>query len=510
MDNRLYLSKLVDSVNIGRIPYTPGKPFILVDGILRTAHNTLMGIAIARAASEVYDINAGYLCVYEESDHYCDRLFRKAGIAPFEISSGSGLTFKLRALGSGLWKTLRRDGLISDLELNGVKIGDVIYDSIIRSNDDVYTLDHAHYWQRLKKVALGVQLAKDTKSLLSRNDVCAVALSHKVYARFGVPARMATASGATLLSKSRAHINRITTMEGHYINDYKVSKDDLRKVISKVGLGRIKMYITKRFSGSVDGHDVKNAFTDKKDYEISLLKKQMSISEDRPAALIAPHVFSDAPHSDRGMLYDDYYEWFTRTLDIIRSISGVQWFVKPHPSSEMYDEEGVVEELVRRLEGVRLVPGDAKTDSILRVSDAVFTVRGTIGMEALIFDCNVVLGGNAIYDDIDSVTVCKTEREYKDELRYPNMSGSVHKNDKQYAMAAIYYREKSYNYVSPLFGPERSPNCSHHAQVNHDKNNIETLSEFVSENEYGNSKYYKKLAEYLSSGKKRLSIVDLL
>jgi hypothetical protein len=501
---------IVEKIDIKSIPHRRDRPYVLVDGILKTSHNALINIAIAKAINEVHGFNVGYLCIRENSNHYCDRLFRKAGVVPFELSSGNHLAYKARAVGSGLVAMLTHDAPIKELDFNGIHIGDLVYDSIIRSSSDVYTLEHANFWQKLRKVSLAIQLAKSINSLMDRNDVQAVSLSHKVYARFGVLARISTASGATFFSRSRAHINRISKIKEHYVNDYKLTASNMKRVIEKVGIERMREYMRNRFSGDLNDHDVQNAFADKKHFEEPRLERKLSTRANRPVVLIAPHVFSDAPHSDRDMVYEDYYKWFIHTLDITQSIPDVQWLVKPHPSAEMYEEGDVVRKLVQEKYHVQLVPNEAATNSILEISDAVVTVRGTIGMEALMFDCDVILAGNAIYDDIASVIVCENEREYMHELTSLDVSGGVPMEDKKYAMAAIYYRAKSYNYVSPLFGPERAPDLSKTAQVKHDRKNIESYNDFIINNRYSDSDYYRNLVNYFRSQSTRLSIIDLL
>jgi hypothetical protein len=209
------------------------------------------------------------------------------------------------------------------------------------------------------------------------------------------------------------------------------------------------------------------------------------------------------------MIYRDYYQWYRRTLSLTADISHVQWLVKPHPSSSLYDETGVAESLAEEFDHIRLVPSDVQTDSVLRVADTVLTVRGTIGMEALLFDCQVVLAGNAFYEEIESVELCLTEKAYEKTLRSMDAAKDVPMQDKERAMAALYYRNKSYAYVSPIFGPEQPPGISREEERKHYRSNIEQATAFLDDNSIQDAEYYRQLVAFFENSEERLSILQL-
>lgn len=504
------VNEATDQIPLRPIPQREGRPYILVDGLISTAHNTLINIAIARAANEARNLNVGYLCYDGSTGHYTNTLYKKAGLRPFElgpISQVQASFFKVRARLTGYWKAIQGESGLLNLKAEGVPIGDLVYDGVIRGNSDVYTVEGAAIDQARTVVESALRRARAVRTLFRSEPIDTLVLSHKVYA-MGIPARMATANGIEFISRSRAHLNRINSMEGHVRNDYVLTVDEMDEVLELIGRDRVSAYVRSRFRGDADGTDAQFAFGDKVGYETSELRSAMGLDE-RPVGLIAPHAFSDAPHCDRDMLYPDYYQWFTRTLELTQEIDDIQWVVKPHPSSSLYQEKGVVAERVSQHGHVQLVPDDVKTDSVLHLADAVLTVRGTIGMEALLFDCKVLLGGNAIYEEIQPVTVCLTEQKYWTELSSIKKKKTVSERAKRRAMATLYYRNKSYRYVSPLFGPERMPGLPSNEARDHDRENIERAASFLENNAYKDDEYYNQLVTFFESNKNKLSILDL-
>ena len=68
----------------------------------------------------------------------------------------------------------------------------------------------------------------------------------------------------------------------------------------------------------------------------------------KEVVFIFPHAFSDANHVSGRMPFVDYYSWFVETIKFIKNIKEVNWIVKPHPSSKVFNESGIVEGVLRK------------------------------------------------------------------------------------------------------------------------------------------------------------------
>jgi len=101
------------------------------------------------------------------------------------------------------------------------------------------------------------------------------------------------------------------------------------------------------------------------------------------------------------MIFQDYYQWLLETLRHLNSSSqnSVNWYVKPHPSLDVYREGETFRELFLELSNprVQVWPKDLNSESVMNVADVVVTVHGTGGLEAACRGIPVVLAGRPFY-----------------------------------------------------------------------------------------------------------------
>lgn len=504
------LIQVIKNTPLDALPHLPGRPYILVDSLRPKVQRALIGVAIGRAAHKALNLNVGYLCYQKGKRPVVDEIYEKSGFRPFQIAqhiSEQSIYFNIYARAGALMRCLKHKNPESllGMKIQGIPMGDLIYDSVLKWNDNIYTLKHAN-----TKNVYGVILDTLVKlnaisKIFDSNKIEYMALSHKVYTTWGIPARLATNKGVTVLSFSRPHIRRINTMEDHIDYDFNVSHEEISKIANKLSKKDVRFYIKDRFDGRSEGKDVMYAFSNKKDVPPREVADTLNLSTDRPVGLIAPHVFTDAPHCHQEMIHNDYYQWFVRILDITSKINSVQWIVKPHPSSPSYNEEGVADEIIEKYDHVKKVPDDLKTDTVLSVSDAVLTVRGTIGMEALLFDCQVILSGNAFYDDLPSVQTCLSEQILEKKLRSIKMKEEHHipKKEKEQAAALLYYREKTYNYTSPMIGRAQSTESDFAEQ------NITEWSRFVADTGYQEDLFFREIVKFMKGEDEKVSFLNV-
>lgn len=136
----------------------------------------------------------------------------------------------------------------------------------------------------------------------------------------------------------------------------------------------------------------------------------------RPTVLIAAHCFIDFPHLTRNQIFLDYYEWLEQTLEFTVSRTDFDWVVREHPMSFQFGETGLVKELCARFQHVRYASSEVSMRDLLQSADAVVTVRGTVGMEATLFGCQVICAGTSIYSALGLATVCSNKQDYFREL----------------------------------------------------------------------------------------------
>ena len=99
-------------------------------------------------------------------------------------------------------------------------------------------------------------------------------------------------------------------------------------------------------------------------YNIPVIISTLKINNKKPFVFILAHVFSDAPLSiGETMLFSDYYDWLIFTIKQAGLNKDINWIVKPHPSSYIYNEDGRTEEKEYRVSLMKKVWSTPKNES---------------------------------------------------------------------------------------------------------------------------------------------------
>ena len=138
----------------------------------------------------------------------------------------------------------------------------------------------------------------------------------------------------------------------------------------------------------------------------------------RKIVLIAPHAFSDAPHdSGLDMIFTDYYSHLKETLLFVNQeadTKNILWLVKPHPSSAVYNENGIVERLVKKINNSKIImcPKNISSFNLSFICDHVITLRGSIGLEFACQGKYSIIAGIAHYSNLGLSLEPKNKKKY--------------------------------------------------------------------------------------------------
>lgn len=314
------------------------------------------------------------------------------------------------------------EAFIQHFQVNGVFVGDLLYDSLIRYHH-TYRHPEGDPKKLQRTLRTGLWLFHACEGLVRRLDARCVIISETVYAiSEAMLLRIATQRGQRALFVNSSFARFYATYEETFRDRFKVTPD-LMTIARQHPHRRavVDDYLGKRFAGKLAHHDVINAFRDKRVWTRTELAEHYQLGQrtGRKAIFLMPHCFSDANHKTRFLLFRDYYQWFRETLRVIREVDDVNWFIKPHPSSHHYLEENQVEELVNQVKAahVFLTPKDFSTTSVLNVADAIVTVNGTIGLEAACAGVRPVLAADAVYGGFGFTLEPASQEAYRTQLR---------------------------------------------------------------------------------------------
>jgi hypothetical protein len=396
----------------------PDKGKILIESFLMTPSYIFQAGRIAKSIQEETGCEPVIFTrrIFRQSNYF---LFRSFQIDKIIYRTGYFLNPVIVA--QALWHAIsfyargNTGRRLLDLRFKDVDIGDLIYDSIIRHEVAVYTLPTVavRFWKQITMAYFNVLVIE---RVLQKNAVKYVVLSHKDYTEFGTIARVCHRDSIPVILSFKKRMKKVkkSNVKAHrfaptlqVLNETKNNQDKMKST---------QEYLDVRFRGASDSFDSRNAFADKPVYTREMLFRKISVPDDgKPLVFIMLHEFSDAPHCSESMLYMDYYDWFTKTIDYVSKLDNAHWIAKVHPVQYTTAEGVIADSLIQRHKGtnVHLCPGDMNTISIKDLAHAVVTAQGTAGVEFSSFGIPVVITGKAFYSGFGFSLEPATIAEYE-------------------------------------------------------------------------------------------------
>ncbi|MFA6159989.1 MAG: hypothetical protein WC678_02785 [Parcubacteria group bacterium] len=435
--------------------------YILMTGLKNSASNFVASGRVAKSIEEetgclpivlvdALSFSSGYWKkIYGSYDISNFLFYRNYRSNIFLIFKSLFLTVKFYFKQKGINDLLR-------LEFENIRIGDLIYDTILRFNIGLYTIDKVRmaYFGDIYSAFLLVMIYE---KIFKKYDIKYICPDLSVFTRGGIPLRIADKNGATVILASRRTMKSyegLDIFEGKHrprvteVNALRESKNLYKDIDS---------YFKNRFSGSVNEMDVLKSYKGKIEYDKEYFCKCLNLDENKPIVFIMSHAFSDGPHHtpmDK-LLFRDFYVWLVETLKCVSDIDNVNWVVKPHPMSFKYEEEGEVEKLVKLYgkNNIHIVPKDFNTKSIKDIADVLVTVQGKSGLEFSCFGIPAIITSQASYSGFGFTVEPKNVEEYFNLLKnipaIPKLNEDQIKSAK--VLSAIMFLYSRTN--DPLFPP---------------------------------------------------------
>lgn len=151
-------------------------------------------------------------------------------------------------------------------------------------------------------------------------------------------------------------------------------------------------------------------FVDMKCFEADQdVRRILRIDPKKRNIFLFSNVFWDIGISELGTLFDGVIAWVLETIDLLREQPGVHLYIKPHPA-EKFDASpsmrGVVEAIRERYpvlpSNVTLIVPELKISpyELFPYIDLGVVYNGTVGLEMLMHDIPLVVGGAAPYSNL--------------------------------------------------------------------------------------------------------------
>jgi hypothetical protein len=343
-------------------------------------------------------------------------------------------------------KSIKSKNDILDIQINKVKLGDLIYDSYLTRN-------------RKQKPTINIE-SKDFQNFLKdflnlfffwseyfrNNEIKVLLVSHSIYT-MGIPYRIALKNKIQCYEVKENKIKRHRRQSPyHYSEVYNYPKifKKFDKKIQKEAIELANNNLKKRFEGiNLDiPYAAKTAFNNKK------IKKNL-YKTDKFTILILPHDFIDAPHIGGKFAYADMYEWIKNLSELSLKKKNYNWLLKTHKKQggkfSFYQNftEKNIDKLIQN-SNIKKLNSDLTHNQIIENGvDLVLTVFGTAAHEYAYKGIKVLNASR-----INPHAGYKFNFHISSEIKYKNFFNNLQKkkiNINKQKVLEFYYMHYIYN-----------------------------------------------------------------
>jgi len=335
--------------------------------------------------------------------------------------------------------TINRKKLL-ELTVDGINIGKYIYDAILIHNK-IITIESINFKYRIN-IVKQIVFYFIFKEIFLKNNIKFLVLGDNTYTHgflFELSKKF-NVQCITPVDLNSFKLSKYTSKEHYDEHCFSITNKYLEKIRNKEeALEIANAYLKKRFTGSIEQHDVLNAFKNK----IAKTKKQLytdyNLDERKKIVAIVPQIFCDAPHAYPNTIYSDYYEWFVETVKILSQNKHINIIVKEHPSAHLYYEKGKIEQILKESNfDITLINPNENQYSLLQATDIVVTCGGTVGLEFACLGKPVVLAANPPYSNLDFTMNNISKEDYEKNLLNCHLIEKLNKAQIENALLTAY------------------------------------------------------------------------
>lgn len=303
-----------------------------------------------------------------------------------------------------------------NLSYQGVKFGEEVYDCIIRTHSDLYTLKSMKI-KYISNIAMAyANIYNAHEAFLNKYDI--LIYEDCDYEMQGWPKMAIHHQKKCFQITHSGLIEHLERKEDKVLNCGKITREFFEKSLKDIENSKLEKFLLKHFCGENEDYLDRYAYYKKKKYNFNEICDVLGVvDKTKKNVLVAAHAFSDTPHYAYNMVFKDYFTWLFETIRILQKNNNVNVFVKEHPTAYYYRETGSVAYYVKKynMSNVYVLPQNFNTISIFSTMHAVVTCQGTIGLEAVIHGIPVFTAGQGYYYGfgIDNNSVNLDEYTYK-------------------------------------------------------------------------------------------------
>lgn len=302
---------------------------------------------------------------------------------------------------------------VLNIHIEDIKIGDLVYDTYLRFADKSTVDIKDPFLDNILLQSLHIYF--NCKQLLQKQNIVALVNSYTTYTKHGIMARLCLKKDIpvyTPLCGFISIVHKVIKSFPTHRNNHFTYKKMFNALGNKEEIAeKYKELFEKRFEGVIDGatsYMKQSAFSGETNPELNNVDWKNTV-------MVLAHCFFDSPHIYRDLLFPDFYEWMTFTLDELRKQKGLTILVKQHPNG-MPQNDGIFAGLKEKYKNDNIVFINKKTSQLQIINSrpkAIITAYGTAAAEFSYQDFPVL----TIYDNpftaFDFTHLAKSIEEYR-------------------------------------------------------------------------------------------------
>lgn len=307
-----------------------------------------------------------------------------------------------------------KDELV-ELESQGVKIGDLIYDTYLRFKpaptvdlDDFYLA--IVIWKALRNIYI-------TKKYFDREKPDILLQSYSTYIQHGITSRIALRYDIDVYTfgSYQTAYKKLSPDDYYHVIDSSNYKNDFELLIDKdKRLQKARKGLEERLSGVVGR-------TTNYMKESAYLEREKNIPNVEGCSVVFLHDFYDSPHIYKSMIFADFLEWVEFTIEQLEE-NNIQYYIKPHPN-QLADSAKVVESLQNKYPYLKILSKKITNKQLVDAGIKVgITVYGTVAHELAYMGIPVIACGDNPHSSYNFCYEAKDKEMYRELIRdIPNL-----------------------------------------------------------------------------------------
>jgi len=343
----------------------------------------------------------------------------------------------------------------------GGNIGQFMYDTVIRTHQDIYTIRSARNKICFKKVFTTYWFMNSLDKVYRKYQPVCYIFDDLIYDE-GMVVEYMRRQGSKVINctmDSRMLLPDYTEDTIYWPDFDKAIMEQKLEQLSeeekKEYIGQAKVVLEARFKGkNGDRRDSKAAFTGKKEGSREELISVMGLDPKKKNVVFCAHTLSESAHRCSRQAYQDTYTWMEETMKYVRDRKEANWIIKVHPVAAVkYGEGNVLESLYDKYksENLYLFPDDYNSALVGKLADIVVTIYGNAGSEYACLGIPVILAGNAVYSGFGYTIDAFTKEAYERALENVNECLPMTEEQKNMARLVFTYLSRRINQKPDAF-----------------------------------------------------------